>query len=228
MTDENPFAENQMFFSTAYFLSKGIIHQTSCVVTPQQNGVVERKRRHLLEVCRALLFQSHLHIVYWGECLLTTTFLINRYPSKLLNYKTPFELLFHKPSDYSFLKCFGCLCFACTLPHQRGKLDPRVTACVFLGYPFGKKGYKLFDLSSKHIFVSVDVIFHESIYPFALISTIVTPLFHTMSLPTDSHDTLPINIPVPSPTPAPHTLSEPNVSPEATAQPLLLHRFLAH
>jgi len=49
-----------------FFSSKGIIHQTSCVGTPQQNGVVERKHRHLLETCRALLYQSHLPKKFWG------------------------------------------------------------------------------------------------------------------------------------------------------------------
>ncbi|XP_075103655.1 uncharacterized protein LOC142178229 [Nicotiana tabacum] len=51
------------------------------------------------------------------------TFLLNIYPSKLLHYKTPFEIIFHKPPDYSFLKCFGCLCFASTLSHQRGNFS---------------------------------------------------------------------------------------------------------
>jgi len=52
--------------ATAYFLSKGIIHQTSCVATPQQNGVVGRKHKHLLETSRALLFHSGLPLKYWG------------------------------------------------------------------------------------------------------------------------------------------------------------------
>lgn len=62
---------------TSLFLAeKGIIHQTSCFSSPQQNGVVEQKHRHLLETCRALLFQSNLPTQYWGECLMHATFLI--------------------------------------------------------------------------------------------------------------------------------------------------------
>lgn len=65
-----------------FFITKGIIHQTSCVGTPQQNGRVERKHRHLLNVARYLLFQSSMPIKFWGEAVLTATHLINLTPTK--------------------------------------------------------------------------------------------------------------------------------------------------
>ena len=72
------------------FESKGILHQTSCVHTPQQNGIVERKHRHILPVARSLIFQSSLPLKYWGEAVLTSVFLINRKPTSVLNDASPY------------------------------------------------------------------------------------------------------------------------------------------
>ena len=63
-----------------YFLEKGIIHQGSCNDTPQQNGVVERKNKHLLDVARSLIFTTKVPKNLWGEVILIATYLINRMP----------------------------------------------------------------------------------------------------------------------------------------------------
>jgi hypothetical protein len=100
------------FFMTDFFSTKGIIHQKSCRGTPQQNSVVERKHQHLLNVARAIRFQSHLPFKFWGECILTATYIINKLPSPLLHHKTPFEILMHKtPNLFSFKSLWlSCLC----------------------------------------------------------------------------------------------------------------------
>ena len=64
-------------FLAIIHLLKGIVHHGSCTDTPQQNGVVKRKNQHLLEVAKSLMFTSLMPKKFWGEAILTTTFLIN-------------------------------------------------------------------------------------------------------------------------------------------------------
>ena len=144
----------------------GIIFQTSCTATPQQNGRVERKHQHILNVGRALRFQAHLLIYFWGESVLAAAHLINRTPSPLLNNKSPFDVLFGFSPAYDAIRTFGCLCFAYNHKTKGDKFASRSRKCVFVGYPFGKKGWKLYDLDSKEFFVSRDVKFFEDVYPF--------------------------------------------------------------
>ena len=148
----------------SYLLDKGICQQASCVNTPAQNGRVERKHRQILNIARSLRFHSGLPIKYWGECILTASYIINRLPSPILDYKTPFQCLYNDVPDYSLLKVFGCLCFAST--HDTDKFDPRALRCVFMGYLFDHKGYKLLNLETKQMFISRHVVFHETTFPF--------------------------------------------------------------
>ena len=153
--------------SFADFFTKFCIqHQKSCTYTPQQNARVERKHRHLLELTRALRFQAGLPLKYWGECLLAATYLVNILPTPVPSFKSPFEVLYKKLPDYLSVKSFGCLCYSST--HSDDKLAPRAIQCVFIGYPYLEKGYKLLRLDNHSIFVSRHVKFFEHIFPYHL------------------------------------------------------------
>jgi len=71
------------FFMNNFFINKGIMHQTSCVNTPQQNSIVERKHSHLLNVARALMIQSHLPKIYWSYYVLHVAHIINMFPTPI-------------------------------------------------------------------------------------------------------------------------------------------------
>ncbi|KAK9911087.1 hypothetical protein M0R45_035010 [Rubus argutus] len=145
-----------------YLSTQGILHQTSCVGTPQQNGVAERKNRDLLEKTRALMFQMNVPKRFWSHGVLTATYIINRLPSSVLAFKSPLEVLKGRKIDLSHLKVFGCICFVHVQAHQRDKLDPRAEKCIFLGYSSTQKGYKCYNTSTRKLIVSRDVRFDES------------------------------------------------------------------
>nr|AWW15216.1 putative polyprotein [Leavenworthia alabamica] len=152
---------------TDYFRQNGISHETSCVGTPQQNGRAERKHRHILNVARALRFQANLPIKFWGECILTAGYLINRTPTSVLGNKTPFERLFNKEPSYAHLRIFGTLCHAHNQKQGGDKFASRSRRCIFMGYPHGQKGWRLYDAENDEFFVSRDVVFSESVFPYA-------------------------------------------------------------
>ncbi|KAI3688864.1 hypothetical protein L2E82_46759 [Cichorium intybus] len=154
--------------------NEGIVHQTTCAYTPQQNGVVERKHRHILNVARSLIFEAGLPFKYWGDAVLTSVFLINRTPSSVLNGKTPYELVYKRSPKLDFLRVFGCLCFATKL-NVSDKFSERAEKCVLLGYGVDKKCYKVLSLDSSHVFFSRDVRFYESVFPFKMKSDTLEP-----------------------------------------------------
>ena len=202
-----------------FFASKGTLHQFSCVERPQQNSVVERKHQHLLNVARSLFFQSRVPISFWGDCIQTAVFLVNRLPTPVLKLKSPFSVLYNKEPDYTQLRVFGCLVFASTLPSSRHKFSPRAIPAVFMGYPLGYKGYRLYDIHSKKFFISRDVVFHEDTFPFHSLSaanTFPSP-FDEVVIPLPCADTSEVTPPtataIPVPTPPANPINEPPLAP---------------
>ncbi|KAJ0534271.1 putative RNA-directed DNA polymerase [Helianthus annuus] len=158
------FVSNRM---TSFYTQEGILLETTCPHTPQQNGVVERKHRHLLETTRALMFQASLPKKFWGECVLAASYIINCLPSKVTSNKTPYEIMFREKPDYSRMRILGCLAYYWSTETNGDKFEFRGRPGVFLGYPQGTKGYKIFDIEHGKMVISRDVRFVEGDFPFA-------------------------------------------------------------
>ena len=105
-----------------YLKTNGVIHRVSYPHTPEQNGIVECKHRHIIETCLSLLTESHLPKNFWDEGVATATYLINRLPTLVLKNRSPFEVLFKRLPDYKFMKTFGCLCYLNLRPLAQNKL----------------------------------------------------------------------------------------------------------
>jgi histone deacetylase 1/2 len=77
------------------------------------------------------------------------------------------ERLLHKTPDYASLRIFGCACWPNLRPYNQRKLAFRSKQCVFLGYSHMHKGVKCLDVNSGLVYISRDVVFDETVFPFA-------------------------------------------------------------
>ncbi|CAL1358011.1 unnamed protein product [Linum trigynum] len=143
------------------FKECGILPQQSCPGVSQQNGLVERKHRHVLELTRAILFQSSVPSTFWVEAIHTVVYLINRQLTPILDQRSPYEVLFGKRPAYKELRVFGCVCYVLLPSRERNKLTPKAVKCVFVGYSDKHKGYVCYDVSNRRIRISRDVAFLE-------------------------------------------------------------------
>jgi hypothetical protein len=147
----------------SFCADRGIIYQTSCPHTSQQNGVAEQKHRHLLDVARTLLFHMQVPKHFWGNAVLTDCHLINSMPSVVLNQESPFSVLYLERAPFSLTpRVFGCVAFVHVLDPGRDKLSPRSRKCIFFGYSRTQKDYRCYSLESHRYFVSADVTFFDS------------------------------------------------------------------
>ena len=100
----------------------------------------------------------------------TVVHLIDQTSSRVLGSETPYEVLFGNPPQLNLLIVFRCVCYVHNKPRTKDKFGPKSRRCIFLGYPHGKKGWKVYDLDTREMFVSQEVQFVEDEFPFAQIS----------------------------------------------------------
>ncbi|GKB31990.1 retrovirus-related pol polyprotein from transposon TNT 1-94 [Tanacetum coccineum] len=139
----------------------GISHETSVARSPQQNGVVERRNRTLIEAARTMLIYAKAPLFLWAEAVATACYTQNRSIVRLRHGKTPYELLHDKPPDLSFFHVFGALCYPTNDSENLGKLQPKADIGIFIGYAPTKKAFQIYNRRTRRIIETIHVDFDE-------------------------------------------------------------------
>ncbi|KAK1642711.1 hypothetical protein QYE76_060516 [Lolium multiflorum] len=140
---------------------EGIKHEFSAPYTPQQNGVVERKNRTIIEMVRTMLSEFNSPHNFWGEAISTAVHYSNRLFLRPLHNKTPYELLTGNKPNVMYIRVFGCKCLVKNNKGKLGKFETRTIEGIFVGYAENSHAYRYYNRSSGTIEVSCDVVFLE-------------------------------------------------------------------
>ncbi|GJZ34885.1 retrovirus-related pol polyprotein from transposon TNT 1-94 [Tanacetum coccineum] len=124
---------------TDYYERVGIFHQKTVSRTPQQNGVVERRNRTLVEAARIMLIFSKAPMFLWAKAVATACYTQNRSLIHTRHDKTPYELVHDKKPDLTFFRVFGALCYPTNDSEDLGKLQPMASIGIFVGYAPSRK-----------------------------------------------------------------------------------------
>jgi hypothetical protein len=144
-----------------FYKKCGITHQNTTPYTPQQNGVVERMNKTLMDKARSMFSGLGIAQRLWAKEVDTAKYLLNMSPSSVLVNTTPHEVWSGKNILVSNLKVFGCDAFVYVPKENRSKPDKKEVKCIFIGYKKGMKGYKLWDPASRKTMYNQDVVFRE-------------------------------------------------------------------
>ncbi|GJV27638.1 integrase, catalytic region, zinc finger, CCHC-type containing protein [Tanacetum coccineum] len=128
---------------------------------PQQNGVVERRNRTLIEAARTMLIYAIASLFLWTEAVANACYTKNSSIIRLRHGKTPYEILHDKPPDLSFFHVFGALCYPTNDSENLGKLQPKTDIGIFIGYAPTKKAFRIYNRRTRRIIETIHVDFDE-------------------------------------------------------------------
>ncbi|GKD52552.1 retrovirus-related pol polyprotein from transposon TNT 1-94, partial [Tanacetum coccineum] len=144
-----------------YYENVRITHEKTIPRTPQQNGVVKRRNRTLVEAAKTMLIFSKALLFLWAEVMATACYTQNRSLIHTLYDKTPYKLVHDKKPDLSFLCIFGALCYPTNDSEDLGKLKAKADIRFFVGYAPNRKGYRIYNKRTRQIIEIIHVTFNE-------------------------------------------------------------------
>ncbi|KAJ9538998.1 hypothetical protein OSB04_031731 [Centaurea solstitialis] len=127
----------------SFYHSLGITQTFSAARTPEQNGVVERRNRTLVEAARSMLAESQLPQYLWAKAVNTACYTQNRSIIHRRFGQTPYHILFGRIPSVGHFKVFGCKCFVLNETENRGKFGPKSDELVFVGYSESSIAYRI-------------------------------------------------------------------------------------
>ncbi|GJU41087.1 retrovirus-related pol polyprotein from transposon TNT 1-94 [Tanacetum coccineum] len=145
-----------------FYEMKGIKREFSVARTPQQNEVVERKNKTLIEAARTMLADSKLLTTFWAEAVNTACYVQNRVLVIKPQNKTPYELFLGRKPALSFMRPFGCpITILNTIDHL-GKFDGKADEGFFIGYSTNSKAFRVFKSRTRIVEENLHVQFSEN------------------------------------------------------------------
>ncbi|GJX69728.1 retrovirus-related pol polyprotein from transposon TNT 1-94 [Tanacetum coccineum] len=165
-TDNGTEFVNQVM--SEFYQGVGILHQKSVPRTPQQNGVVERRNRTLVEAARTMMIFSKAPMFLWAEAVATACYTQNRSLIHTRHNKTPYELVHEKKPDLTFFRVFGALCYPTNDSEDLGKFQAKADIGIFVGYAPSRKGYRIYNKRTRRLMETIHVTFdemHQSMAP---------------------------------------------------------------
>jgi hypothetical protein len=158
-------SDNEIEFKNASFdhfcLEHGIDQQFSTLHVPQQNGVMERKNRTLVDMVRTMLDEHRTPRRFWADAISTACYISNRIFLLSILHLTPFELRFGRNPSVSHLRLFGCKCFVLKCGNL-GKFESRSFDGIFLGYTPHARSYRVYNFETNTVVELYDVTFDET------------------------------------------------------------------
>nr|GEW42522.1 retrovirus-related Pol polyprotein from transposon TNT 1-94 [Tanacetum cinerariifolium] len=145
----------------AYFVAEGILHQTSVAQTPEQNGVVERRNRTLVEAARTMLSAAKVPLFFWAEAIATACFTQNRSLVIPHHEKTPYHIINDRKPSVKFFHIFGSLCYIVRDGENLDKMKEKGDECIFVGYSTQSRAYRVFNKRTRVIVKTIHVNFDE-------------------------------------------------------------------
>ncbi|GJT71863.1 retrovirus-related pol polyprotein from transposon TNT 1-94 [Tanacetum coccineum] len=141
---------------------KGISQNFSSSYTLEQNGVVERKNRTLIEAARTMLSGSIFSKQYWTEAVATACYTQNKSTNVKRHLKTPYEIFSKRIPNISFLHVFGCPVYIHTHKDHLGKFNEKSYDGYLLGYSLVSKAFKVFNTRRQQTKETYHITFDES------------------------------------------------------------------